>query len=155
MKKFVSIFAALCLCGCLSACNQNDTAQLVSVLGIASASIAQLEGNATLSTQLKNDTAAAVSAVENWKQGDATQSVEQTLNIVESDLALFPVTDQFAPLIDLAIGTVENILQIVHPTAKVSIAHTSVSVPKTAKDFKKSWNEIVSQHPELSAAKIK
>lgn len=159
MKKRITAIAAvlalsmagLFMAGC-PANTQNTISALVTVLGNASASIAALENNPTLAAALKTDTAAAALAVTNWKQGNPTQNVIQALNLVEADLNLIPGTGQYAPLIDLAIGTVESILEIVQPGAssidsvhkRVGITHrvSLANPPKDAATFQKEWNAL-------------
>lgn len=143
------LLPATMLMGCPS---QQNLSALVTVLGNASASIAALEGNTALAAKLKTDTAAAASAVTNWKKGSAATEVIEALNLVEADLDLIPGTSQYAPLVDLAIGTVESILEIVQPgssspngmTARPGVTHRYVlkSPPKSAAQFKKEWNQL-------------
>jgi len=161
-----AIIALLCVSlvtlptlGCPS---QSTIASLTQTLGTAAANIATLEGNSALGAKLTVDTAAAVSAVTNWKSGsNATMAIE-ALSLVEDDLNLIPGTSQYTLLIDLAIGTVQSILAMlpqsttaaaVRHTARRSIVITQPS-PKTAKAFRHQWNEIIAVHPELTKAKL-
>ena len=145
--------SAVILTGCPS---QNTIASLVDVLGNASSSIAALQGNTQLAATLKTDTAAASSAVLNWKKGTPTQNVIQALNLVEADLNLIPGTGQYAPLIDLAIGTVESIMEIVQPGSasvqgRVGVTHRVYlkSPPKNADQFKKEWNALAPAQAQI------
>lgn len=167
-NKMIYRFAAVILLpmlllmqGCTS---QTTLAALTSTLGNAAASVAALEGNTAAATQLTNDTAAAVAAITNWKKGTPAQNVIQALNIVESDLNLIPGTSQYAPLIVLAISTVESIIALLpQPSPANRPAYVLggggdyrlVSPAKNAKDFKVKWNAIVAENPKLSAAMIK
>jgi hypothetical protein len=165
--KRISLLTAGCLlaaCIFLTGCpSLNSTATLVTVLGNAASSIATIEGNTQLAATLKTDTAAASSAVLNWKKGMPSQNVIQALNLVEADLNLIPGTSTYAPLVDLAIGTVESIIEIVQPGAtsitpqnkRVGVTHRVwlANPPKTDAQFRTAWNGIIAQHPELSAAK--
>jgi hypothetical protein len=139
----------------LTGCETQETiASLTNTLGNAAVQIATIEGNTALATQLKADTAAAVAAITGWKDGGVVIDVIQALNIVEDDLNLFPVTDQFAPLIDLAIVTIESILALLPQSMTASEhgkrAHRTVKVsykvPHKTKDFKSKWNQIVSDN---------
>ncbi len=157
MKKELATFSIVVvlaitvtfMAGCPS---QTSIAALVTVLGNAASSIAALEGNTALAATLKTDTAAGASAVANWKSGTPSQNVISALNLVEADLDLFPVTSRYAPLVDLAIGTVESILEIIHPGAssidsvhlRPGITHrvSLANPPKTAAQFTKEWNDL-------------
>ncbi len=160
----VSLIASL-LTGCVA---QQTIAALTQELGTASQSIATLEGNTALAAQLQADTTAAVAAIDGWKQGTPAQDVIQALNIVENDLNLIPAASPYAPLIDIAIGTVEGILALLPApapsTATAAVAHASVehrqvtlaqAAPKNAKQFKTQWNGVVATHPGLAAAALK
>jgi len=163
MKRIVLGFIAVLLVSIgVAACNQNDIAALVTTLGNASASIATLEGNTALAAKLQTDTAAASSAALNWKKGSAGTEVVEALNLVEADLNLIPGTSQYAPLVDLAIGTVESIIELVQPgAASITPANPRVGVthrvylanpPKSAAQFRTAWNSVKAQHPELANA---
>lgn len=134
-----------------SGCNQNEIGALANTLGTSAANIAKLEGNSALSAKLTADTAAAVSAIDNWKSGTPATDAIEALNLVEDDLQLIPGTSQYAPLIDLCIGTAESILDLLPqtPSATPAIApHASRRVvkldnpPRTAKEFKKQFNAL-------------
>lgn len=157
-----AVLALLCLTlvtvpttGCAP---QATIAALTQTLGSAAASVAAIEGNAALATQLTNDTNAAVAAIQNWKSGTPDQEVIEALNLVQSDLALFPQTDQYAPLINLAIGTAESIIALLPNSGALQASYRHVTLlqpaPKNAKEFTKQWNEIVSTHPGFEPAKL-
>jgi hypothetical protein len=169
MKQLIMASLALALVApvviMLSGCPaQNTTAALVTVLGNAASTIATLEGNTTLAATLKTDTAAASSAVLNWKSGTPTQDVIAALNLVEADLDLVPSVGPYVPLIDLAIGTVESIMEIIQPgsstpnglTQRLGVSRRVylAKPPKDAAAFTKSWNAIVAQNPALAGAKL-
>lgn len=147
----------------LLGCPQQSTiAALTQTLGNAAANLASLEGNPALGAKLQTDTTAAVTAINNWKSGTNAQMAIEALNLVADDLSLFPVTNQYAPLIDLAIGTVESILALLPqtpvPATKAAAHRRSVHLsnpPKNAKEFKKTWNTIVSASPSLAPVAIK
>lgn len=150
-----------------TACNQNTVAALVTTLGNASASIADIEGNTALAARLQTDTQAAAAAVLAWKQGTPAQNVVQALGIVQADLNLIcsngvPCTN-YEPLITLSLGTITSIIEIVNPgaapTMTANVAGTRRTVhltnpPKTAKDFSKQWNAICNANPALAQAVI-
>lgn len=148
-----AILCCTLLTGCIS---QATIASLTAILGQSAASIASIEGNPTLAAKLTADTTAAVAAINAWKSGTPAQEVIAALNIVEDDLSLFPITTAYAPLIDLAIGTVESILALlpapatmsVHLGRKVHLAHT----PKNEKDYRKTWNATIASNPALYGA---
>lgn len=165
----------------LTACDSNDqktAAALVQVAGTAVTSLLILENDVALADILQKDFQAASVAVLNWKVGTPAQDVVQALNIVDADLDLIPVTDKDKALINLAIGTVDEIISLFPApvqTAPVNnapfnpvalrIAYEQTATRKhhkkldkpilSAKGFKKAWNEELKKHPELSKAKAK
>jgi len=149
-RKITALILTAGLFAMLTGCPQQSTlAALVTTLGNAAASVASVEGNATLATKLQTDTAAASTAVLNWKSGTPATEAIEAINIVEDDLQLFPLTGPYVPLIDLALGTAESIIEILNPTATTpSTAHAQRRVvkltftPKNKKDFEKQWNAI-------------
>jgi hypothetical protein len=163
--KRTAVLASLALALVVTACNQNTLATLVTTLGNASASIAALEGNTALAATLKADTAAATTAVLNWKSGTPTQNVIQALNLVEADLNLIPSISQYAALVDLAIGTVESIIEIVQPGAssidsvntRPGVTHRVylANAPKNAAQFKAAWQAKIDANPALAKAAIR
>jgi hypothetical protein len=161
--RFLAAMMALLSMIPMIGCPQQQTlASLASILGNAGGMIAAIEGNVALSAQIKTDTAAAVIAIQNWKSGTPAQEVIAALNIVSADLNLIPGTSAYAPLVDLAISTVDAILLLLPAPATGAIApHASgravtfnPNAPKTAKDFKKQWNAIVSANPKLEPARL-
>jgi hypothetical protein len=130
MTKFRSLTALIliplvfCLTGCIS---QTTLAGLVSVLGSTAVTIATIEGNTSLATQLQKDVETADQAVLNWKSGTPTTEVVEALNIVEDDLNLFPLSSVDIAYIDLGIVTVDGILallpQSTSTTASSNVAH--------------------------------
>jgi hypothetical protein len=167
MKKFIvlALASTLLLMGTVACVSQSTLATLVTVLGNATSSIAAIEGTTSLATQIKADTAAASSAVLNWKKGTPAQEAIQALNIVEDDLNLIPATGPYVALIDLGIGTVESILELLpQPTSalkKSSIHRRSVNAVKITrwenpgKEFKERWNKIVATDGALAPVAIK
>ena len=158
----LSVVMLLVTVGCLS---QNTIAALVTTLGNASAAIAAMEGNTSLATQLKADTAAASAAVLNWQKGTNAQMVVEALGIVQDDLNLIPFAGPYIPLISLALVTVQEIIVIVTSNAPAStqahiakVTQRKVSyvgkIPKNATQFKKAWNKVVAANPQLAPAAI-
>lgn len=144
-------------------CTQQQTvAELISSVGTAVASLEVIEGNTSSVAKIQADTQAASSAVLNWKAGTPDEDVIEALNLVESDLKLFPISAEDTALIDLAIGTVDQIITLL-PQAATPATLTAARVqtvkltnaPKNKKDFAKQWNAILAVHPELQAAKVK
>jgi hypothetical protein len=138
---------------------------LTSTLGNAAASIAVIEGNTTLAAQLQTDTAAAVTAIQNWKSGTPAQNVVAALNIVIQDINLIcanGICGSYEPLIVLALGTVQSIIAIVDPGATPAEAKVGPNArvhlayyPVNAKDFKTQWNNIANSNSQLAAVAIK
>lgn len=161
---YASIIALLCLSlvvlptvGCVSS---TTIAGLAQTLGTAAANIAAIEGNSTLGQKISIDTAAAVVAITNWKAGTSAQDAIEALSIVEDDLNLIPNTSQYAPLIDLAIGTVQTLLGLLPPsTVATARVHRNVTLshpaPKNAAAFKKQWNGIIAANPNLAPALLR
>lgn len=158
LRAFIaaSLIACMPLLGCPS---QSTIASLTSILGTSAANIATLEGNAQLGQILRTDTAAAVTAVQAWKSGTPADNAIQALNIVANDLNLIPGTGPYAPLVDLAIGTVESIIALLPPpTTQAAVKYTPKRnvtlrgpIPSTASQFNVEWNQLA---PD-SASKIK
>ena len=164
----VGLMAVLVLmCGMMTACLTNTALSgLVTVLGNATASIAAIEGNTVLATQIKTDTAAASAAVLAWKSGTPSQEAIEALNIVEDDLNLIPMSGAYVALVDLGIGTIESILAMLPAsttTVSVERAHkrrsvTPVHVTKwgdSSREFKDRWNKIVATDATLAPVAIK
>jgi hypothetical protein len=180
MKRFLGSALALMLCtalaftttGCTS---QQTAADMITTVGTAVASLEAIEGNTSAVQQIQTDFSAASSAVANWKTGTATQQVAEALTLVENDLNLLPVSSQDQALIDLAIGTVDQLLvefpgttSTTTPTAttvsfhyafyQAKVQHRTVhlaKVPKSKKDFKAQWNAALRANPKLKAATVK
>jgi hypothetical protein len=170
MKKY-TLFACIAvlalvtvvMVGCLT---QSTMASLIGVLGNATASIASIEGNTALATQIKTDTAAASAAVLDWNSGTPAQDAIEDLNIVEDDLNLIPMSGAYVALVDLGIGTIESILAMLPAsttTVSVERAHkrrsvTPVHVTKwgdSSREFKNRWNKIVATDGSLAPVAIK
>lgn len=152
-KIVVAVLVTACFISMEGCVSQTTLASLAGVLGTDAANLAAIEGNPTLSVKLKADTAVAVLNITNWTKGSPVTEIDESLNIVEDDLNLFPTTGAYLPLIDLAIGTVESILAFIpQPATSVAsplvLAHTAVQhrivhlskTPKTAAEFQKQWN---------------
>ena len=167
MKKFIvlALASTLLLMGTVACVSQSTLATLVTVLGNATSSIAAIEGTTSLATQIKADTAAASSALLNWKKGTPAQEAIQALNIVEDDLNLIPATGPYVALIDLGIGTVESILELLPQSnttlKKSTVRRRSVAAVKIGrwenpgKEFKEHWNKIVASDGALAPVAIK
>ncbi|HEY4357095.1 MAG TPA: hypothetical protein VGN16_15205 [Acidobacteriaceae bacterium] len=116
----------------MAGCNSNDqktAAALVQTMGTAVTSLLTLEGNAALAPRLQKDFQAASTAVANWKQGTPAQDVVEALNLLDSDLDLVPVSDKDKALIELAIGTVDEILALLPATATSPAAAPAAVAP--------------------------
>jgi len=162
----VLIAGLILVCGMMTACLTNTALSgLVTVLGNATASIAAIEGNTALATQIKTDTAAASAAVLAWKSGTPAQDAIEALNIVEDDLNLIPMSGAYVALVDLGIGTIESILAMLPAStpASVNAGHprrsvTPVHVTKwgdSSREFKDRWNKIVATDGSLAPVAIK
>lgn len=179
--KIVSmLLVGVLLCGGLTGCPGQQTAvELLGVVEQATVSLATLEGNTADIAKLQADFAAAQTAITNFKSGTPAQDVIEALNIVQDDLNLLPVPSGDKALVDLAIGTVDELLalfpapaatpavtaavyrvgaaQLVYAGA-AHVKHRHPGLPKpvaTPKDFKKLWNAELAKHPRLAAAKVK
>lgn len=165
--------------GCTPAEQQQTIVQITSALGTAVSTLLTIEGNTSGAAQLRTDMAAALTAETNWTSGTPAQDVVEALNVVQDDLNLLPVSTQDQAFIDLGIGLVDQILALLPaPTSAPSAAvvatpavfRVSMARPRktvehrhpglakpilSAKDFKKRWNALIKQHPELAAAKVK
>lgn len=159
------------------ACDSNDqktAANLITVVGNSVTALVQIEGLSVDAVKLKADFSAASIAVLNWKQGTPAQDVVQALNILDDDLDLIPaLTDAQKALIVLGIGTVDEIITLIDPSAQapvgtpvaaqVAFTWTSYQVTASrrhhrklarpvwnARDFKKQCKELAKQYPELA-----
>jgi hypothetical protein len=168
MKRITAVLTAICLWACLlpsTGCNQSTISALVSTLGTAAASIATLEGQTALAAKLQTDTAAAAAIIKNWKQGTPAQNAIEAINLVIDDLNLIcpagGVCGPYAPLVLLALGTAESIIQILNPAAtvygtKMTVQKTNLGhYPATAKDFKTQWNNYCGTNASLAPLAIK
>lgn len=160
----------------LTGCNASNEAQvkqtattLTQTLTSAVSNVAQLEGNPTLAAQLTKDGNAAVVAINNWQNGSPADDVIEALGIVQDDLNLIPGTSQYAPLIDIAIGTIQTILSLIPQSAVTPVAgakmaarrsnmrtvHLTQAAPHDTTSFIQQWNATVKAHPNLAPATIK
>lgn len=160
-----TILSAVLLVSSVGCSAQATISSLTATLGNAAAQVATIQGNTVLAAQLTADTAAAVSAINNWKSGTPADNAIQALGIVESDLSLIlsqlpPAAQAYGSLISLAIVTAESIIALLPKTpvpagasaAPMARAVVNYNGPKNSKDFKKQWNAIVANHPEISKA---
>ncbi len=164
-RIFPSLVAAV-LCGSLLAtttgCNgQTTAAELIATVGTAVATLETLQGNTAMVAQIKADTRAAQLAIQNWKTGTPAQDVLQVLTILQSDINLLPVNPTDQALIQLALGTVEQIVAL-FPGSAPPVAGAKAVRPvqlgftvQNKNDFKKQWNLIVSSNPALAGAAIR
>lgn len=139
-------FFALCiaLCGCPA---QNTAAALIGIAGTAVASLEAIDGHADLVAQIQKDFGDAQTAVLNWTPGSPTQDAHQALAIVVNDLGDLPVTVQTQAYIDLAIATVQAVLDLFPGTAPqfattAKVRRVQIVAPKNAAEFKASWNAL-------------
>lgn len=173
-----SIVAILCLgmvvvplTGCTG---QQTAAELITTAGNAVVVLERLEGNTADITKIQQDFTAASNAVMNWKSGSPTQDIVELLNTVQDDLNLLPISTADQALIDLAIGTVDQVLNLFSPaptvvaeagphlyfvsyTGRSHVKHRKVHLehpPKSKSDFKKQWNKIAKSNPQLNNATI-
>ena len=167
-KRLAAATLALAMMLPTFGCNgQKTTAELIGILGSAVVSLETLEGNTALAAKVQTDYQAAETAVTNWKNGTPATDVIEALNLLETDLNLFPVSAKDQALIDLAIGTVDAILASL-PTSSATPSPTAATgtqsprrpvhltnPPKNKGTFKTQWNALIAQQPTLSAAAIK
>lgn len=174
MKSFRKHAFTAFVCACATflvvptiGCNTQATiAELITTVGGAVSSLESIEGNTALAQKVQADTAAASTAVLNWKSGTASQDVIAALNLVEDDLSLFPVSGTDSVLIDLAIGTVEEIITEVtgntpspvaapatRKSARINMVPANTHI-KNAKDFRSAWNGIVATDSRFSKVAI-
>lgn len=163
-RIFPTIVAAV-LCTSMvmttTGCNgQTTAAQLIATVGTAVATLETLQGNTAVVVQIQSDTRAAQLAIQNWKSGTPAQDVLQALTILQSDINLLPVNATDQALIQLALGTVEQIVAL-FPGAVPPVAAAKAVRPvkleftvRNKNDFKKQWNAIVNSNPSLAGAAI-
>jgi len=139
MKRFLPLLICLLCAGCPS---QNQTAALVGVAGTAIASLEAIEGHTDAAAKIQTDFAAAQSAVLHWKAGTPTEDVSQALQLVESDLNLLPVSEKDRAYVELAVGTVQSVLDLFPGAVAPHIAVAGSVAPKTVDEFKAEWNAL-------------
>lgn len=146
--------------GCAS---QTTIADLVAIVGTTIASLETVEGNTTAVTKIQADTAAATAQVLAWKTGTPTTEVIEALNLVEDDLNVLPISTEDQQFVDLAIGTINEVLALLPAnttTATVAhdtIQHRKVSLAKTPKDvktYKKIWNGLAAKTTKFAGTKL-
>lgn len=148
---------------------QSTAADLIAIVGTATASLEALEGNTEAVKQIQADTKAATDAVTNWKNGTPAQDVIEALNILQDDLNLLPVSPTDLAFIDLAIGTVDQILALIPVPANAPAVSSGAllsqavyfsarphhvhhrhphlaKTPKSVKEFRKEWNKLAGAH---------
>jgi hypothetical protein len=161
ITKFALMLAVIPMLFIPTGCpSQNQDAALAQILGSTAASIASIEGNTALATKLTTDTAAVVTAIQNFKPGSNAQNVVAVINIVVDDLNLIPNVGPYAPLITLALGTAESLITLFAPSAPAgtAVAHTNVHVanaPTTAAQFKAAVVSFNKSHPSLKPVQVK
>jgi hypothetical protein len=163
MKRYLPSVVIAILCSTLAfntiGCSgQQTAAELIATVGTAVAALETLEGNTANVAKIQADTQAAETAIANWKTGTPAQDVLQVLSILQSDLSLLPIGAQDQALIQLALGTVEQIIMLFpNSTPAVSAVrqvHLTVTVHNKG-DFRKQWNSIIAANPALAGAAIK
>ena len=161
LPKVLPVFLCFALVFNASCFSQSTLSALVSTLGNASASIAKIEGDPSLATKLQADTAAASTAILNWKKGTDATEVLEVVNIVMDDLNLIPISDATTiALVDLALGTVESIVTIITSEAAPTIAAGHVlhqnrvvhlaHVPKNSSQFASQWYALAKNDSKYS-----
>lgn len=166
IKQFIAAaIVAIIPFGTIGCVTQTTIAELTTTLGTAAASIAVIEGNSTLAQQLQTDTKAAVAAVNGWKPGTPADEVIEALGIVEDDLNLIPAVGPYVPLVDVCIGTVQEILALLPAPAATPAVQSKAKVarrtpvltlpaPKNAKQFDKQWDAILKLNPSINLPKL-
>lgn len=145
---------SIVLMGAQGCDKQNTTAALVGIAGTAIASLETIEGNTDAAAQIQKDFTAAQTAVLNWKQGTPTEDVAQALLLVQNDLSLLPVSVQTQAYIELALASVQAVLDLFPGTAPqfattAKARRVQVVAPKTEKEFRSRWNAIGGIAPPL------
>ena len=168
MKRNIALAGAMLasvLLFCAAGC-QSTIAGLTATLGNASAQIAQLEGNTPLAAQIATDTAQAVKQINAWKSGSPAHNAVEALGVVETDLSLICPSNasgwqascaQYAPLIQLALGTAQTIILLIDPTTALKTQKVNMggSTPTNSQEFTRQWNGIANSIPSLRTAVIK
>lgn len=164
-RTFLASASATLLMPSLLGCpRQDQISQLLDVLGTNAANVAKLIGNTALAQQITTYSSMAVSAVKDWKNGSPVDQAIQALSALEPVLNVIPATSPYAPLIDICIATVQSILAMLppptHPSTQMTVVHARVvhlghPIPQNAKEFRKQWNDVIRQHPELIDAYAK
>jgi hypothetical protein len=151
----------LATAGCAS---QTTLADLIAIVGTSIASVETIDGNTAAVAKIQTDTAAATTEVLAWKSGTPTTEVIEALNLVEDDLNALPVSTLDTQYIDLAIGTVNEILTLIPAsTTTATVVHDAVphrqvhlaKTPKDAKTYKKIWNGLAEKDSKFNSTVLK
>jgi hypothetical protein len=148
---------------------QNQYAQLAGDIGTQVSSIVALTGDTATATKITQDTAAAVAAIKSFKKGTPVENTVQVINILIADLNLIPAVGPYGPLIDLALGTIEYVINdltqhdtatpasgVASPQATARATVTKpravylTNTPKNRSEFRKQWNAIVDANSTIS-----
>ena len=141
-------------------CNSATTIKaLVPVVANAVTQVLTLEGDTAQATRVQQALTAFQTATANWKSGTPSQDVVEAINALAAALDAFPLTSQYAPLIGLALTTLDAILAIVAPgtlTPNVRGAarrnHEALKAlygkpaPQSPKAFRKAWEDTRLSH---------
>lgn len=144
------VFSTTMTTSCFS---QSTLSELVTTLGNTGASIASIEGDSSLATKLQADTAAASTAILDWKKGSSATEVLEAINVVTDDLSIIPISDPTTlALVDLALGTVSSIIDIIDSEAgPAAISAFHVNRIVTLKNPPKTRNGYIKQFKAIAA----
>jgi len=164
MKKSLAIVLVCVLSTVLAGCpSQSELAALVSILGVAASSVAEIQGDSAVAQRIDIDSRAASAAIASFQPGSPAQNAVQAISLLQTDISLIPLNDNVRPYVDLALGTAQSIIGLLQSQGQ-AIGVVDVSpvpqhaprgvrqvdlpvVPTTAKQFKAQWNARYTIHP--------
>ena len=143
----------------IEGCAFDIKAAINTILNSALAILKVAEPNASWTAPLASAIAALEQAETSWQAGGAATIVIDALNTIEVVVAVIPITEPYAPLIDILVAVIEAVMSAFGLTAQLSpmamskrgavvnsphygkaTIHTSFTHPTWQGAYKHQWN---------------
>jgi hypothetical protein len=161
----LAVSPAILMTGCITGATLSA---LVSEIGSAISGIVTQIGNTALAAQLSSLFAAAAAAIASWKSGTIATSIIQILTDIETNLNLLPPGTPYEGLIELALGAIIAVIQILSGSSSASTPAVKLTAPngqyvRAIPPFKlpgvespkaafiKAWNAICATIPQAAS----